>query len=584
MVTEIRPQGRARRRRRWIWVSLLVVVLVWIAAVGAMLVVARSDVNRGVDRLQSTQSRLTPDAVARGVGRSDLQAARDDFSSAHDLVGSFVVKPFEILPFVGRQVKSVDKLTSAATRVVEIGDHAISDVQAKLKEKPKTGPERIALLEQLHAIASSALTQIHQVDLGPSEALVGPVADARKKFVAKLDQATTSLADADALAAGMAKLLRGPSNYLVLAANNAEMRSGSGTLLSAGVLTIQDGKFTLGDLRPTGDLLLPSGAVPVPGALAATWGFVKPTEDFRNLATSPRFDVNAPLAAQMWKSLTGQQVDGVLALDPVTLRAFIAAEGPVDVDGVQLNADNVVRFVLHDQYQGAENTGPQAARRDRLSAIAKAVIDAFDQRDWQPSTLLKELSSAVDGRHILAWSSEPVEQQGWVGAGMAGTLSKDSLLVSMINFSGTKLDQFLDADATLSATKTGQGSDVTLQLHVKNDAPLGEPSYVTGPYPGTGDVEGEYKGQVAFNLPANARQVALTGTAPLTVSGTDGPTQVVAASIDLHRGEERVVTVRFHLPAGEDHLVVEPSARVPAIHWHFGGQAWDDTADRSLAW
>ena len=142
----------------------------------------------------------------------------------------------------------------------------------------------------------------------------------------------------------MSKLLRGPSKYLVLAANNAEMRAGSGTLLSAGILTVQDGKFSLGDMRSTGDLTLPSGAVPVPGALAALWGFVDPTQDLRNLGTSPRFDVTGPLGAQMWKSLTGEQVDGVLALDPVTLQALIAAEGPVTVDGVQLNADNVVQL------------------------------------------------------------------------------------------------------------------------------------------------------------------------------------------------------------------------------------------------
>ena len=559
--------------------------MVWVAAVGVMLVVARSDINRGVDRLESTQSRLTPDAVARGGGRSDLQAAKGDFSSAHDLVGSLVVKPFEILPVIGRQVKSVDKLTAAATKVVTIGDRAIAQVQTKLKTKPATGPERIALLDQLHTIAGTALSQIRNVDLGPSEALVGPVKSARDKFVRRLDKAKQSLADADALAAGMAKLLRGPSTYLVLAANNAEMRSGSGTLLSAGILTVQDGKFSLGDMRPTGDLILPAGAVPVPGALAALWGFADPTQDLRNLATSPRFDVNAPLAAQMWKTLTGQQVDGVLALDPVTLQALIAAEGPVTVDGVELNAGNVVRYILHDQYKDAQATDPiQNARRDRLSAIAKAVIDAFNERNWQPSTMLKELSSAVDGRHILAWSSDPVEQRGWVGAGMAGVLARDSLLVGLINFSGTKLDQFIDVDSTLTVAKNDKGSDFTLALRIKNNTPLGEPAYVVGPYPGTTNVEGEYRGQIAVNLPGESTQISLEGTAPLTVSGTDGPTQVDSAAIDLKRGEERDVTLHFHVPSGSSEIEVEPSARVPAIHWHFQGQNWDDNTGRSITW
>lgn len=167
---------------------------------------------------------------------------------------------------------------------------------------------------------------------------------------------------------------------------------------------------------------------------------------------------------------------------------------------------------------------------------------------------------------------------------MAGTLSQDSLLVALLNFSGTKLDQFLDVDATLSVVGSAKGSDVTLQIHVQNNVPTGEPSYIAGPYPGTGNVEGEYKGQLAVSMPGTAGQISLTGTGPLVVSGTDGPTQVDSASIDMHRGEQRAVTVRFHLPPGVHEIQVEPSARVPAIHWHFQGQTWDDTAGRSITW
>ena len=134
---------------------------------------------------------------------------------------------------------------------------SISQVQAKLKQKPKDGAERLALIDQLHVIAHRALVEIHKVDLGPGDSLVGPVKSARAKFVDRLDKATKALQDADDLAAGLSKLLRGPSKYLVLAANNAEMRDGSGMLLSAGVMTMQDGKLDLGDMRSTDDLTLP---------------------------------------------------------------------------------------------------------------------------------------------------------------------------------------------------------------------------------------------------------------------------------------------------------------------------------------
>ena len=107
------------------------------------------------------------------------------------------------------------------------------------------------------------------------------------------------------MAAGMQLLLQGPRRYLVLVANNAEMRAGSGMFLSVGVASFADGAFSVGDFRPTPDFNLPAGSVAVPPDLQNLWGFLHPTEEWRNLASTPRFDVSASLAAQMSVSFLG---------------------------------------------------------------------------------------------------------------------------------------------------------------------------------------------------------------------------------------------------------------------------------------
>ena len=132
-----------------------------------------------------------------------------------------------------------------------------------------------------------------------------------------------------------AQLLQGPRNYLLLAANNSEMRVGSGAFLSVGVLSTADGSLHLGPVRSIIDFNLPDDRVPLTGDLADRWGWLEPNREWRNLASSPRFDANAELATQMWKASTGQDVDGVMAIDIDALRAMLAATGPVVVDGTR---------------------------------------------------------------------------------------------------------------------------------------------------------------------------------------------------------------------------------------------------------
>ncbi len=181
-----------------------------------------------------------------------MQAAQAEFDQAASAGDSIFLKPFEIVPVVGRQVRSVDALTSSAAQVVHTGIEAMESSTARLQEPTAAGADRIRLVTELGAIAAKARQQLRGLDLGPSQALVGPLHDARDKFAKQLNKARTSMADVDDASKGVAQMAQGPSKYLVLAANNGEMRAGSGMLLSAGVMTLNNGKFDLGPMTDTG--------------------------------------------------------------------------------------------------------------------------------------------------------------------------------------------------------------------------------------------------------------------------------------------------------------------------------------------
>ena len=568
--------------KRRVLVGVGAAFLVWLAAAALLLLDAKRSIDAGVNQLEAARDRLSPGDLVSGDGRAALELAEEEFEQASSNAASPLLAPFKLVPVVGQQVRSIEAQTEAAADVVAIGEQAMREAERRFDENPQTGPARVALMEEVAQITADAEERMRSVELGPDFFLVGPVGDARAEFADRLREVEAALADSRTIATGFADFLRGPSRYLVLAANNAEMRAGSGMWLSAGVLTVQDGDFTLGDMVPTGDRTLPDGAVPVTGELAERWGWFGPSRDLRNTAATPRFDVTAPLAARMWQAVTGEAVDGVLVVDPITLRALLAAEGPVEADGVTLDASSVLPYIFLDQYRAAPDLdADQAARRDQLGGVARAAIDAFEIGEWDPPTLVDELAPAARGRHVLAWSSDPVEQDAWEAAGVSGELTEESLLVSVMNTAGNKLDQFLTIDGTIGVSSSRAGTDVTVRLELANDAPTGEPTYVVGPFPGTGLGEGVYRGIVAVDVPGAATEVRIEGGTGQAAAGPDGPARVIATTVQLGRGETLAVTVTFRLPEGADGLRVEPSARAPAIEWRAGNQRWvDDHAER----
>jgi hypothetical protein len=578
------PQGARARRgstARWVIGGVIVVLVAWLLVSGVVLWSARQHVNDGLDALQRARTAIDEGGLLRGAAKEDLAAAKDAFADASSLAGGPVLAPWTIVPVAGGNVRSVESLTSAAEQVAAVGERAAGKARTIVQQHPSTGAERLALLRDLAAVTRRAQRSLRSVDLGPDFFLVGPLGDARDRFAERFDELRTSLANATAAAEGVERLLRGPRKYLVLAANNAEMRGGSGMLLSAGVATFENGEFSLGEMRPTPDFNLPAGAVTVPEDLQRLWGWTPIGQDWRWLATSPRFDVNAPLAADMWEAATGERVDGVLAVDPIVVQALLDAQGPIEVDGRRLSADDVLQFLLRDQYIFADATDPeQAGRRDQLSAVARGAIDTLSTRAWNPEGLARTLSDAGRGRHVLAWSRDPKDQRAWTGAGVSGDLHADSLAVSVLNTGGNKLDPYLDVRARLAIrARPDGGHDATVTLRFRNTAPSGLPPYVSGPHPATDLTAGEYLGLVGVNTPGVGSVPELEGLDTVVVAGRDGPTKVVAGGpLRLTPGSSAEATVRFVLPAALERMVVEPSARVPPISWTYRGEHWDDTA------
>ncbi len=586
------PKG-PRRRTRLVVGVLVVIALGWTAVATVQLLSARRHAQTGLDQLRTAQDGLGAAELIRGEGLDELRVAQAEFRQADAAAGSIFVAPYQVLPYVGRQVRSVRALSSGASRVVDTGVEAMEASTREMDAETQSGEDRIRLVDQLGSIGAKASDGLREVSLGPDEALLGPLASAREKFGTQLAKARRAVRDVERASKGISAMASGPSRYLVLAANQSEMRAGSGMLLSAGVLTMIDGRFTLGPMTSVTDLELPPGAVPLSGDYADRWGWLQPTEEWRYLAMSPQFDVTAELAARMWKAKTGEDVDGVLAIDAIALRALVAVSGPVEVDGRIIDRDNVVREVLLQQYLDNPTDGSvpgtdvalNDVRRDRNGAIAQAIVGRMDEVGWDISSLVDDLRDAARGRHVLFWSADPVQQRGWRAAGVSGRLPRDGFMVSLENRAGNKLDQFIDLEVALDHRPTKQGTAVTATITVTNRAPAtGLSRYVEGPARGTDFAPGEYRGILAVNIPLLTRDVQLEGVERLVAAGSDATTQVIAGDLGLQRGETATVVLRFVIVRGSTGMQIVPSARYPAISYTGGGETWRDDAPHRVEW
>jgi hypothetical protein len=582
--------GRRRFTRRWkITVAVLALLAIWVVAAAIELAVAAEHIRHGEAAIQSARQGLSADGILSGAPEASLHTADSNFGSAHSILSSPLLWPVQVLPVAGRQLRSVQDLSAAAGQVARTGISTVGQSQSLLRLPHSAGPDRVAALHQLATLAASTHKALSGINLGPDQGLIGPLAHERNTFTTDLNQVRTTLARTSDAASAAATILQGPGTYLLLAGNNAEMRSGSGAFEEAGTITTSNGELHLADMVPTSSLTLPPGAVTVTGDLADRWGWLRPGLDFRNVGLTPQFDVNGPLAAEMWKANTGQTVDGVLAIDVGGLQDLLEVTGPVTTaTGQVVSASNVVQILLHDQYVGETYTSDSTARIDELSTLATATLRALEDRPFQLHAMADALSSAAQGRHVLLWSAAPHIQAAWSGAGVAGELQPSSVMAAMINRGGNKLDQYLSQDVALRLTTHGAQTDGTLTLTYANHTPPGQSPFIAGPFPGLGTVYGQYVGIATVNLPGYARDITTPSNSSIVTSGPEGPTIVEGATMSILAGATQSITFHFVLPEAHGSMTVVPSARIPPATWHVAGtggsSTFQDDAPHTITW
>lgn len=562
MTTDGQAAGTARRPR-WPWWVGGAAVLGLLLAVGAWLVTSWLGTARQAEEVRAQAAPILEAARDRDFAAlTDLlpQAAAD----ARDLqarTSGIAWQVLTLLPVVGRDASAVSDLAFAVAPVLEAGEPLVASAGDLLDRGLRRDDGSIditAIAEAAPAIeglaraleqADAVLAPIDTAALRPE--LAGAVGDVQEA-VATAAPTATSLAEAAVLVPQMMGQY-GPRSWLLLLQNPAEARGSGGFPGGFVVLTAHDGRLTVDQTGTSDDLYqtdIPTGVADEDAE--AMWG--EALTRWNTYSRTPHFPTVGALS-QAGMAARGVDVEGVVAFDPATVAALLAASEPVVVEGREITAENVERFFLEDVYADI----PDAEERDRVSmAVVGAVLARFLEGGVDPLALAEALREPVAREKVRVWSADPEEQVWLEGGGLAGSVPTTDgpvVAVAFNNSAANKMDAFVTTRVVYrpGTCPTADIQTSTVEVTLRNEAPEGL-SNASGNY-GRSDVPDAPEGSTSLvpyiYTPVNATFVSssIDGVESNEVFG-NGERRRAAyfANIGLDRGQERTVSVTFQEP------------------------------------
>lgn len=540
--------------------------------VGAVadLVRIRADLDDGrrrLDQLDLATLRTTGlEATLAGAADSLADAAeRAETSPFLGLAGT--------VPVLDDQVAALRDLTGAADTLGVEARRTGSAVSTALDEAGARPGARVELLDVVAAELARVETVAAGIDIGAEGWLLPPLRGARADIASSLDSVPSRIGPLQEQVGALRTLLAGPTRYLVMVGNNAEMRAGAGMPLSAGLATISNGDIDLGDFTSTVSEMYepnPTGRfnADIPDALADTYPRWLIGKDFPETAVVPDFPTTAPIYADIAADTQGWEVAGAIHIDALALAELLTVVGPVEIAGTAYTAETAPQLVLNQPYLDFDTIGERAERLDAQSELANALFEAIGERNVDLLDVVAALQRAAGGRHLMAWSRDPVLQDLYDSFGASGTVASFDTLVSFQNTAANKLDWYIRPTVAVEAEPLVATDEwlVTLTATITNPDGIVTSDYIDGLRPELPD--GLHRTLLTVQVPDVATGIDLRDRT-VTEFGEDGISTVVGTRFTVPRGDTEAVTVRFRLPANFAGLRVLPSARVAPVPWTF---------------
>jgi hypothetical protein len=478
------------------------------------------------------------------------------------------------VPVLGGPARTVRGAAAVTDRVTSRVLPPLAHLAARLAGAPGQHDGSLVDLSALRRSAPALEDAARAASLARAEAAALPrstwlpAADrARAQLAGQVDRIASAAADAAAAARVAPPMLgeREPRRYLVVFHNTAEARGTGGLPGAFAVLAADRGRLRFESFADDTTVARARAGVALGEDYDAAYAHNGPARTWVNANLSPHFPYAARIWADAWRRHSGQQVDGVIALDPGAMAGLLSVAGPARLaDGTAVSAANAVELTQSRSYAlFSDNMQRKAFLLQVARATAERLLSAAGDRRRLPA-LMGAANREMHRGRAMVWSSRPAEQRVLQRRGFAGALPDGQgpfagLVVN--NSAGTKLDYYLHRSLQWQPGRcVRDGREVTVTVVLASRAPAsGLPRYVTQRLdkPPYRTRPGDNRLMVSYFASHGARLtgMSLDGRQVLPVSATERGHPVYTVDVELPAQATRTLRLRL----------VEPRSARPAV-------------------
>ncbi len=466
---------------------------------------------------------------AESLGAGELSAARESFEAAdgaareaEGLVRRPGLSIIGGIPELRKDVGTLRALARSAELAARAGSTAVQAAESMGAEgeslasaffvQGRVQLENIAAGQPFVDDVADLVAESNRVLGRAPEPRLQAVKEAIDEARRRTSQAHSTAQKGSVLFSALPELLGADASreYLLAFQALGEARATGGLFGVYGLLNVRDGDIDLGRVEPVlnafpADVI---DGVKAPPSFEENYGSQYATRQVQQVNVSPNFPAVAEVFLRMYQQETGERLDGVIAMDPITLQQMMTGMDAIEsllLEG-SVTSENAAEVLMVDSYLKFKDPNNQ---NRFLADLVRRFWDRLTS-STDNAQAISGLAEAARTGHFKVYSRDSSVQQSLAKLGANGGLPEDPnvQMVFHNNYGGNKVDYHLRRKVNTQVRLMSDGkARVRTRVVMRNTAPAGPASLLLGPperLAAEGDDPGLNRMLLNFLLPEGA--------------------------------------------------------------------------------